>query len=187
MVNCIDTALEELGALDQSAAAGVANRSAAEEQHQEVDLGYGPVHPEEPSLSVPTAQDLGYDETPSAENLGYGSFATDAPEQQPQPTKSLCSQLCPNGNSRPRYRRRNSVTKFSLDKAFQQVQKEDQATEQNAHKSIPPQVWQRLYSTRIGDSRAIKRSSLDLYSRRSSPSWPLTAAAAEGPDCKRRR
>jgi hypothetical protein len=106
---------------------------------------------------------------------------------------------------RPRYQRRNSVTKFSLSCALKQVQQED---EEGKHASpYPPQaaamlmmkrrtmtggtmtpsrqLWQHLYSKL--DERPLKRSALALGAGLPSLVGHSPIVPVEMPDAKRRR
>lgn len=174
MVSCIDTALEELGSPEHKHSSSRDQTTLSASPAKE-ELGYNSASPSE-ATATPAPEECG--PSSPAIDLGYGPVS-------PPGSPKLCLELQLRSRMRrSRYQRRNSVTKFSLEKVFQQVQKEDEK-QQKERKPLPPQVWQRLYAKHGG--HAMKRSSLDLYNNHSSSAISTATASVENPAHKQRR
>lgn len=165
MVTCIDSALQELGALEDV-------RDPRIVEGNEASSGRSPTSFDAPvaTTSAPASEDN--------DPYGYGPAS-------PEPAKA-CPQLqqVRGRSGRSRYQRRGSVTKFSLGDALKQVQKADsegdlQEQSQNpVGRSIGSPLWH-IYAKL--DERPIKRTSL-TFSRPAS-----LAADTESPAVTKRR
>ncbi|CAB9513263.1 expressed unknown protein [Seminavis robusta] len=186
MVSCIDSALEELGPIADISEEQLKKKT-AELPSVLPDLTCTNKAPKVEANSAPSS-------SAAADLYGYGPSS-------PEPQKAFPDLEVRGRRSRPRYQRRNSVTKFSLCNALQQVQKEDREGNLKVHQQQPPamnmlmmkrrmpvmgggltpsrQLWQHLYA-KI-DERPMKRTALAL----GTPMPSLTPV--ELPAAKRRR
>lgn len=135
MVSCIDSALEELGPLND-VAEDMKKPLPDTTTTTAATTTTATTTPNTSNTSLPTAEDL----------YGYSSSPKVCPELQLRRRPS-------------RYQRRGSVTKFSLSNALKQVQKED-LEGKLAAPSPSQKLWERFYSK--VDQRSLKRTTLSF-------------------------
>jgi len=191
MVACIDSALEELGPLTAS----VSNVVSSPEQDMAGANSPSTTSSAEDTKSTTASNPYGYGEEQESNPYGYG----------PSSPPAVCPELQLRARIRraPRYQRRNSVTKFSLGNALQQVQKEDMekgcgaalalkdqlkipsSLNKNNLSPYHQQLWQKLCNPTAGShemtgQHSLKRASLSYMQ-------PSLVATTDFVSSKRRR
>lgn len=184
MVSCIDSALEELGPFTSTTEPLVGGTMAATMTSPNSCL---------PPPAVTNNVNVAVDSMPTAESL-YG--------YEPEPAKIVLTReqlqlRMMRTTSRPRYQRRNSVTKFSLSCAIKDIQSDDASAQRKlTNLSSNPtlvgsmanrQLWHQLYATKMNDPTLLKPSSSSSSTGLPSFHAARVAPELERPAAKRRR
>ena len=168
MVFCIDSALEELGPLSVEDLARVEARplSLPTTRYPQTTTNDSP----KPRFSDNDAKPM-----PTAESL-YGACS---PSSSPSLKYAANLHLRAGISRRPRYQRRNSVTKFSLSCALNEVQRDDQKKQSLLFPKKP----------QLAGSMTNRHLWHQLYNRHSNPTLPEEEPSAqlEVPNAPKRR